>query len=181
MTARRAGSVATESFAARSFVAVFVASLVGVLTLGACGAAVVFDADTAEETIATGFAERFGVAVQSVQCPTSAAVRRGVTFECAVLADDGTPVDVTATFVDNGGEFSWEPAESPIDTAALESDAAASLSASGERVTVKCPSLVFATSGRTFTCEATDERGGRATIDATVGSDGTPTWSLRNE
>ena len=174
----RAASSVVTSFLVTSFVAL---SFVALSVLAACGAAVAFDADAAEDTIASGFAERYGVVAQSVQCPATVVVRRDVTFDCAVLTDNGTPVDVTATFTDNAGAFGWEPAESPVDTAALESDASAALSASGQRVTVTCPDVVFASKGRSFTCEATDDTGGRATVDATVGADGVPTWALRNE
>jgi hypothetical protein len=170
----------TDRSRRRGVVGALVVACVAV-SLAACGAAVTFDADAAEVTIAQEFPDRFGAKVRSVQCPADVPVRRGVSFDCAVLTDGGTPVDVTARFADNAGAFAWEPAAPAVDTAALEADVAAALSTPTEAVTVECPQPVFAAPGGTFTCEAVDPDGGRASVPVTIGADGTPTWSLRLE
>lgn len=158
-----------------------VVAAVTVLALAACGAAVTFDADAAEATIAQDFPDRFGATVQSVQCPSSVAVRRDSTFDCAVLTDGGAPVEVTARFSDNAGTFAWEPVDPVVDTAALEAEMTAALSTPAEAVRVECPEPVFAAAGESFTCEAVDDGGGRAAIEVTVDDDGTSKWSVRLE
>jgi len=124
------------------------------------GCASTIDSDKAERTILTATALRTGSKIRSVDCPGDQEARKGNTFSCRVVADDGTRGDVLATVTDDTGRVMLRvPFRS---TKATERSMAETLTRRrGRPVSVDCPDIIARRKGVVFTCATStgDARG----------------------
>jgi hypothetical protein len=63
--------------------------------------------DALQDQLATGILEQTGVVV-TVTCPKHIPLQKGYTFECAVIAPDGSSSHAAVTQSDNQGNVVWE-------------------------------------------------------------------------
>ena len=82
------------------------AAAVGAVVLAGCGAQSV-DIDKVEDTIKSGVKDQNGVDVD-VKCPDSVDWKKGGSFECDVVENDGTKHTATVEMKDDDGQVSWK-------------------------------------------------------------------------
>jgi hypothetical protein len=85
-------------------------TLVAVITAGCSNhvqLAADLNTDALQDQLAAGILEQTGVVV-SVTCPEHIPLQKGSTFECAVIARDGSSSHAAVTQSDNQGNVVWE-------------------------------------------------------------------------
>jgi hypothetical protein len=124
------------------------------LAVVGCGETVI-DAGKVEKLITKAVIDQTGVRVTSVACPEGRALKKGDTFTCTVLAKDGTKGQAVVVQRDDEGSVKTTApflhirnAERAIADQIKEQ--------AGATVTVTCPEIVVAKTGRKFRCQATD-------------------------
>lgn len=83
-----------------------VAAIFGVLVLSGCTNTL--DMEKAETEIKKGIEQQTGLTMKSVDCPDSETAKKGATFECTAVADNGTKAPVKVTQKDDKGNITWE-------------------------------------------------------------------------
>ena len=115
------------------------------------------DGPKAERLIRDLVTKQVGARVTTVTCPTQITAKKGVRFNCAVTAADGTKGNVLVTGRDSKGGVDLS---APFLTVRKsEADMARQIGEqSDETVMVECPELIVIRKGVTFLCKATRRR-----------------------
>ena len=112
------------------------------------------DGPRAERLIRDLVTDDVGARVRSVTCPTGITASKGVRFNCAVTAVDGTKGNVVVTGRDDDGGVDLS---APFLTVReSEADMARQIGEEADAtVKVQCPELIVIRKGVTFLCKAT--------------------------
>lgn len=139
--------------------------LAGVLGLTACGGTL--DTGELEDQTSQAIADDIGVQVDSVDCPDDIEAKAGSRFTCTATAADGTTASVEVVQTDDEGNV--QISAELVNIPSIESELVQQI---GGAATVDCPdSLIVASKGTTFTCDATDEDGTTGKIEVTFQND----------
>lgn len=148
------------------------ASIVG---LAGC-AGVSWERSKVETAIRTVLIQQAHVPVRTVTCPSKAKIAKGVVTYCAATLSNGDTVRFKATQTNGSGHVHVGPAE--MISLEVEDTITSSLKKRGVAATATCPQHVPIVVGRTFVCTASDAKGARAKIAATI-SDASAGFRLR--
>ncbi len=66
------------------------------------------DSGKLESTLKTDIAKKAGTAVKSVSCPDNVKAEKGNTFQCTLVAGDGTTHHVKITQTDDSGHVTYQ-------------------------------------------------------------------------
>ena len=140
------------------------------------------DTGKLEQTIREGAGDGT-IEVTSVDCPDDVEVASGTTFECRLLASDGTSAKVVVRQTDDDGNVTWRivPDRKLLDTEKLETTIRAGIEEqTGAKVEgVDCPDSIALAKDGTFRCTANVEGGAMKVVEVVQNDDrGNVTWTV---
>ena len=148
------------------------------LALGICSALLVVSCGTS--TIDTQKAERVlkqkviaqtGVAIASVTCPDTVAVKKGATFSCVAHGADGTHAPISVQQTDDQGNVNYTA--DLVSQSLVQSKITASLA--NQQIplsSIHCPAVLEYAIGRQYVCELTSMSGQTAHATVTLEANG---------
>jgi Domain of unknown function (DUF4333) len=141
--------------------AIFAAALAG------CGT-VVLDSGKIANTMRSVLVTQVMLSVQSVECPKSIKVGKGIVTYCTATLTNGHTVRMSATQTDSNGHVHVGLAEMVADE--MQNFIVRALAVRGLTATATCPQHRPIVVGSKFNCTATDRQGRSAHVQITVTS-----------
>jgi hypothetical protein len=144
------------------------------VALAGCGASQL-DSKKAETTIKTLVSSKLGLPVKTVSCPSNVKLKKGLVTTCQVTLVAGETEPFTITQTDASGNVHIQPTN--LLSTGVEKTISARLAAQGVKATATCPQHVVIKVGAKVICTATDAKGVKAGIVATI-TDSIGSYSL---
>jgi len=142
-----------------------------------------FDSDDLATKIADAATRGSTVSADSLEitCPDDAEPKKGQTFTCELVDDQGHPEHVTVTPTDDEGHFRFEISQTLRAhelEAGLVEQLAPQLDVAADDVEAQCPDFVTPAKGKRFTCTLTTPAGERTVAVTLTNAEGHYTAKL---
>jgi hypothetical protein len=156
-------------------------AVAGVLvsTVAGCGTTTL-DAAKAEEKITEAVTSQVGAKLKTVTCPEDREAKKGDTFPCAVLGQDGSRGDAIVTQKDEEGNVGIRAPFLHVREIERNIGTGLAKQLGGDVVKLTCPEIIVVKAGGTFDCRATQGTS-KGTVNVTQkDAKGNVTYKLAN-